>query len=107
MNPTAPRHAPVDVYAFSIVMLEIMTGQPAYGSMRADEIRAVVGSGQRPGIPESVPTDLTKLIRFCWAQNPNDRPGFEQVVEMLDCIASNICTSVTATSTCADTTTML
>ncbi len=41
-------------------------------------------SGNRPVIPEHVPAELAEIIRACWAQKPEDRPTFTEVLVRLD-----------------------
>ena len=40
--------------------------------------------GNRMSIPESCPPDFAEIIKKCWAQDPNDRPSFKDVIVMLD-----------------------
>ncbi len=41
-------------------------------------------SGNRPVIPEQVPPELAAIITSCWAQKPEDRPTFTEVLVRLD-----------------------
>ncbi len=41
-------------------------------------------SGSRPVIPPQVPPELADIIRACWAQKPEDRPTFPDVLVRLD-----------------------
>lgn len=51
----APRGKAVDVYAFGIVMLEVLTGRCAYSpGLRRTDIQSIVCAGQRPCIPDDV-----------------------------------------------------
>jgi mitogen-activated protein kinase kinase kinase 11 len=91
INPTAPRGPAVDVYAFAIVMLEMVTGQAAYRGMRRHEVEQVVLRGDRPPIPENVPLAVQDLIQQCWAQSPVRRPSFAQVVDWLEELMRDMC----------------
>ena len=43
-------------------------------------ILAVAINGQRPAIPEDVPTKLRALIAACWVEDPKQRPGIGEVL---------------------------
>ncbi len=84
LDPRAPRTDSGDVYAFGIVLLEIMTGRPAYPGMNRDMVKRFVLEGRRPSIPESIPAEVQALIRSCWAEAPTARPTFHIIVGMLE-----------------------
>jgi serine/threonine protein kinase len=83
-NPLAPRTKAADVYAFGILLLELMQHKPAYppGSDRHMTMSLVI-AGRRPEIPASVPADVADIIRSCWAQDPNTRPPFSSIIQLL------------------------
>jgi serine/threonine protein kinase len=83
-DPRAPRSQAGDVYAFGIVLLEIVVGRPAYRGTSRDAIREFVLKGRRPAIPVTVPEDIASLIQSCWAQDPSDRPSFADIVTALE-----------------------
>ena len=67
----------VDVYAFGIMLWEMLTREiPFDGIDQAQIIYAVAMKGKRPLIPNNTPKLLDLLIRKCWNQNPQDRPSF-------------------------------
>ncbi len=41
-------------------------------------------NGGRPDIPESVPFVCEALIKGCWAQSPESRPRFQEVVKAME-----------------------
>ena len=77
-----------DVYSFSLVNWESLTRDIAWrGFKQAQIVGMVVYQAKRP----QVPTDdghydhgaLVDLMRRCWAQDPDARPGFADVVDAL------------------------
>jgi hypothetical protein len=72
----------VDVYAYGILLWEIVTKLIPYGEMPMIEIiQEVVENDLRPVIPAGISVKLTKLMKNCWARNPEDRPTFAEIVK--------------------------
>ena len=72
----------VDVYAYGILLWEILTEQLPYQGMSQSEIIAsVLMRNARPKMPNSVPRELETLITDCWAKEPSQRPSFEEIVQ--------------------------
>ena len=64
----------VDVYSFSMICYEILTG------FRLSDVRKRVCDTARPIVPATFPKLLlTSLIERCWASDPNSRPDFEAI----------------------------
>lgn len=40
-------------------------------------------SGERLPIPENCPEVLALVMQMCWKDDPNDRPDFEQILDVL------------------------
>ncbi|PRW33138.1 Serine threonine- kinase CTR1 [Chlorella sorokiniana] len=84
-----------DVYAFGIVLHELLTWQLPFGPANPWHLVAHVLAGGRLDIPprEALPgTDTAAfacldgyaaLMQRCWAQAPDERPDFQQVVQEL------------------------
>jgi serine/threonine protein kinase len=100
-DPRAPRTPAADVYAFGVVLLELLAGAPAWPrGLRGPEVAAGVLRGLRPDIPPGLggaaaaaAAGLRQLIAACWAQDPAARPGFvtgivPQLQALLNCAAA-------------------
>jgi serine/threonine protein kinase len=75
-----------DVFSFGVILFELLAGRT---SAPADLTRAqmrfrVAVREARPAIPEFVSPGARRLIRACWATNPDDRPSFDEIVEWLE-----------------------
>ena len=109
MAPELFRDAPVadqasDAYSFGVVLWECLTGKTPWGWLR-DPIQivfAVAVEGKRLPLPPRVFRDARRaeaedgfrfsasaeemtraLLERCWAEDPRDRPGFEEIGEVL------------------------
>ena len=74
-----------DVYSFSLIFYEIMTSEipfKEYNSIYRLS-RKVSRKGIRPEFTKPIPSCYRKLIEDCWAQNPDRRPTFDEIVEVL------------------------
>ncbi|KAL3143112.1 hypothetical protein ABBQ38_003385 [Trebouxia sp. C0009 RCD-2024] len=75
---------PGDVYAFGIMMWEMFYCEAAYeGLMEAQICLGVCDGSLRPLFNETCPLAYQKLAIQCWAQDPQQRPTFQQLVEIL------------------------
>lgn len=73
-----------DVYSFGVVLWELITRQEPYkGLHKPDIIVGVVNNGLRPPLFPDMEPLVVELIVACWAQNPEDRPDFQQIVDRL------------------------
>ena len=44
---------------------------------------STIGKGFRPDKIENIPENYQELIQKCWKQDPNERPTFDEIVEIL------------------------
>jgi serine/threonine protein kinase len=73
-----------DVYSFGMILWELCTEKYPWKdelSTIEDFINVVKKQGRRPPMPSEIPDRLKNLIRACWAQDPDERPPFEYIVE--------------------------
>lgn len=76
-----------DIYAFGILAYQIITGQTPYVEFKdktpIDELRTKIILGHRPVLPKSITEPLRLLFLRMWANDPNDRPSFEEIFGLL------------------------
>ncbi|KAK8871844.1 hypothetical protein M9Y10_007587 [Tritrichomonas musculus] len=72
-----------DVYAFAIIVYEIMTGDFPYHNVTQFQLTNQVPKGFRPEFKSDIPTCYRNLIETCWSNNPKERPTFDEIVELL------------------------
>mmetsp|Transcript_18239 Transcript_18239/g.29970 ORF Transcript_18239/g.29970 Transcript_18239/m.29970 type:complete len:527 (+) Transcript_18239:190-1770(+) len=76
-----------DVYSFSIVMWECISGRPPYYGLLADEVGELVASeGLRPRIllPSRLASqEICDLVHECWRENPQERPTSSRLLATL------------------------
>lgn len=85
-HPSRPRSPPVDVFAFGMVLYEIVCGQAAWRGYKVLHIREAILSHKTPQIPTYVPNEVATLITSCWAAEPSARPTFRQLAQSLSAL---------------------
>ncbi|GLC69555.1 hypothetical protein PLESTF_000846900 [Pleodorina starrii] len=77
--------AAVDIYAFGIIMYQVLCGMRLYEGMPAQEIaNAVAHRMLRPTLPAWVPANYRALAERCWHQLPSVRPTADELVRQLE-----------------------
>lgn len=65
-------------------MWEIFSGKEPFSQFTFSvEIGKQVSKGLRPTMPDDCPTTWANLIELCWAQDPNSRPSFQQILHYI------------------------
>jgi tRNA A-37 threonylcarbamoyl transferase component Bud32 len=72
-----------DVYSFAITSSEVITGIEPYKSIVMREVRGRVKEGARPQLPPTCPPRLSSLLKKCWDEEPQKRPGFSEICKEL------------------------
>ncbi|KAJ3337105.1 hypothetical protein HDU93_001578 [Gonapodya sp. JEL0774] len=82
----APTSAAGDVFAFGMTMYSILASRRPFPEKSNDEIyKAIVSDGKRPDVTVlvDVKPELVDLMQQCWADAPESRPSFDQIVKTL------------------------
>jgi serine/threonine protein kinase len=78
-----------DVYGYGIILWEMGTRKEVYEGLESTQIIAMVANeGLRPPVPEDCP--WKDVMVKCWAENPQDRLGFNEIVVELNRISKKL-----------------
>jgi len=82
-----------DVYSFAIVLWELVTQQTPWPNMTSfvKFRQAVCYHNERPPIPPDTLPSIRSLLELCWHRNPEMRPSFKQIIEMIDLLLPSCC----------------
>ena len=76
-----------DVYAYGIVLWEIVSRQKPFSDKKPIQImRLVCDRKERPLIPTAAPSSLVTLMGLCWKQNRANRLLAEDVITQLEAL---------------------
>ncbi|KAM9957201.1 hypothetical protein ACTFIW_008941 [Dictyostelium discoideum] len=78
---------PSDVYSFGIILWELYTRAHPFDEFQfgqwMSKLEDEIIRGLRPTIPPTCPPEYVELIQSCWTHEPNSRPTFTSIVEIL------------------------
>ncbi|XVF57982.1 hypothetical protein PTKIN_Ptkin07bG0026200 [Pterospermum kingtungense] len=73
----------VDAYSFAIVLWELVHNKlPFEGMSNLQAAYAAAFKNVRPS-SEDLPEDLALIVTSCWQEDPNARPNFSEIIQML------------------------
>lgn len=78
---------PVDVYSYRMLLYAMFTTDWLFSDKKSirshQQFRLKIGRGLRPTKPDNIPDQYWDLIQRCWKQEAQERPTFEEIVEIL------------------------
>lgn len=74
----------LDIYSFGMTLYFLLTGENPFYSKDIAEIKSDVIIGKRPEIPSTIPDEWNRLIMRCWNQDPELRPDFTEICNLLE-----------------------
>lgn len=80
--------ASADVYSFGITV-SVLFGKHPFDLNTLElayQVEAALRSDLKPILPSDMPKELAKLVLQCIAKNPNSRPDFVTIVQILKVI---------------------
>ena len=86
-NHELRKQEPFDAYTFGVFMYEAMTLVKPFLHTVKETLSHHVERGARPDkslIPADVPTESVEIMEKCWCQNPDERPTFINIKNMLE-----------------------
>mmetsp|Transcript_13854 Transcript_13854/g.19241 ORF Transcript_13854/g.19241 Transcript_13854/m.19241 type:complete len:752 (-) Transcript_13854:300-2555(-) len=79
-----------DVWSFGITLWELFSfGQIPYADMTNFEVMQKVVAGYRLRCPNECPEAIYALMLQCWQQNPETRPGFKDIYDVIETVSKN------------------
>lgn len=72
-----------DVYAFGMIVYEIMTLEKPFNGLSFYELLLKVLKGDRPKFNSPIASSYKSLIEKCWDEDPSNRPSFDEIKHQL------------------------
>ncbi|KAH8833424.1 kinase-like domain-containing protein [Flagelloscypha sp. PMI_526] len=73
-----------DIYAFGSTILEVVTGNPPWSTIREDpNVILNLWQGNHPDRPSGFGNDVWNIVESCWACDPAKRPSATTVLERI------------------------
>lgn len=83
LDPLAPFNEKIDVYAFGVILNEMIGRRVPFDGLSNGEIKRRVISGERPEILMSCPPIIRRLIESCWKGEAEARPTAREILDVL------------------------
>src|SRR6185436_826817 len=84
-----PADARADVFAFGVILFEMLDGQAPFRRDTAAETMTAILREKEGSLPGAIPAALRDLVRRCLAKSPDDRPASgAALVEVFDALAA-------------------
>ena len=72
-----------DIFSYGMILYEMFTHEIPFSNIHKDvDVASSIRGGKRPSLPQDLPLDAKKFVQSCWKQEPQDRPTFEQILEV-------------------------
>lgn len=72
-----------DVYSYGIIVHEILTNSIPFEERNIFQIMIYVSQGKQPLINKDIPASYANLIKRCLAHEPQERPTFDEILNLL------------------------
>jgi len=80
-----------DAWSFGITLWELFSyGVTPYPGMSNQEAVNFLRKGERLECPNNCPSSIYTLMLQCWKENPDDRPSFEQIFDVINGVLSTM-----------------
>ncbi|KAL3316957.1 kinase suppressor of Ras 2 [Cichlidogyrus casuarinus] len=73
-----------DIYAFGTIWYELLTNEFPYKGLPSEAILLQAGKGLKQSMRIPGPKDFKEFLNLCWAYEAQKRPGFSNIVKLLD-----------------------
>ena len=77
-----------DIFSFSMLLYQMIARRHPYHNIKPERIDTAVESKERPKLQDvdnatAAYHYMTKLMKVCWADDPKDRPGTDEILRYL------------------------
>lgn len=86
-----------DVFSFAMICYHLFEGLPPFGNVEPFEAARVAAMEERRpfwgahnSFGQVVPMKMRALVESCWVADPEQRPDFEEIVDMLESLVKKI-----------------
>ncbi|CAG8509532.1 8451_t:CDS:2 [Diversispora eburnea] len=81
---TYKRNEKSDIYSYGVVLWEISSGRPPFENLMPFEMIIRIHQGLRETPVEDTLKDYEDLYKYCWDQEPSERPDIMKVFDKLE-----------------------